>query len=135
MYVLTVSGLSVGQQIQPRYLLPLITLLGAVALYRSSSNTGLDLSRGQVAIIGSGLFIANTLALHLNTRRYVTGMDEQGLNLDKSIEWWWTDFPISPSTVWITASLAFALLLFCLWKLREVLGLPGDSHVNKKVEN
>ena len=135
MYVLTVSGLSVGQQIQPRYLLPLITLLGAVALYRSSSNTGLDLSRGQVAIIGSGLFIANTLALHLNTRRYVTGMDEQGLNLDKSIEWWWTDFPISPSTVWITASLAFALLLFCLWKLREVLGLPGDSNVNKKVEN
>jgi hypothetical protein len=128
MYVLTVNGLSVGQQIQPRYLLPLIALLGAVALYRSSSTTGIELSRGQVAIIGAGLFIANTLALHLNTRRYVTGMDDQGLNLDKAIEWWWTDFPISPSTVWITASLALALLLFSLWKLREELGLPGDSN-------
>ena len=128
MYVLTVNGLSVGQQIQPRYLLPLIALLGAVALYRSSSTIGLELSRSQVAIIGAGLFIANTLALHLNIRRYVTGMDEQGLNLDKAIEWWWTDFPISPSTVWITASLALALLLFSLWKLREELGLPGDSN-------
>jgi hypothetical protein len=134
MYVLTVNGLSVGQQIQPRYLLPLIALLGAVALYRSSSTTGLELSRGQVAIIGAGLFIANTLALHLNIRRYVTGMDEQGLNLDKAIEWWWTDFPISPSTVWITASLAFPLLMFSLWKLREELGLPGDSNSNKKIE-
>jgi hypothetical protein len=135
MYVLTVNGLSVGQQIQPRYLLPLIALLGAVSLYRSSSTTGIELSRGQVAIIGAGLFIANTLALHLNIRRYVTGMDEQGLNLDKAIEWWWTDLPISPSTVWIIASLAFALLFFSLWKLRQVLGLPGDSNVNKKVEN
>ncbi len=132
MYILTVSSLSVGQQIQPRYLLPLIALLGALALYRSSSTIGLELSRGQIVMIGTGLFISNALALHLNTRRYVTGMDVNGLNLDKSIEWWWTDFPVSPSTVWITASMSFALLLFCLWKLREVLGLPGDSHVNKK---
>ena len=135
MYILTVSNLSVGQQIQPRYLLPLIALLGSLALYRSSSTTGLELSRGQVVMIGAGLFISNTLARHLNTRRYVTGMDEHGFNLDKSIEWWWTGFPISPSTVWITASLAFALFLFSLWRLREVLGLPGDSNVNKKVEN
>jgi hypothetical protein len=127
MYILTVSGLSVGQQIQPRYLLPLIALLGAVALYRSSNNTGLRLSFGQVVLIGAGLFISNTLALHLNTRRYVTGMDEHGLNLDQSIEWWWADSPISPGTVWISASLSFALLLLSLWKLREVLGLPGDA--------
>jgi hypothetical protein len=135
MYVLTVNRLSVGQQIQPRYLLPLIALLGAVALYRSSSNSGLALSRGQVSIIGAGLFLANTLALHLNLRRYVTGMDEQGLNLDQSIEWWWSGFPISPNTVWVTASLSFALLLFSLWKLRDVLGLPGDVKIKNKVEN
>jgi hypothetical protein len=109
--------------------------MGAVALYRSSSNSGLALSRGQVSIIGAGLFLANTLALHLNLRRYVTGMDEQGLNLDQSIEWWWSGFPISPNTVWVTASLSFALLLFSLWKLRDVLGLPGDVKIKNKVEN
>ncbi len=135
MYVLTINRLSVGQQIQPRYLLPLIALLGAVALYRPSSNSGLELSRGQVSIIGAGLIMANTLALHLNLRRYVTGMDDQGLNLDQSIEWWWSGSSISPNTVWFTASLSFALLLFSLWKLRDVLGLPGDAKVKNKVEN
>jgi hypothetical protein len=127
LYILTVSGLSVGQQVQPRYLLPLIALLGSAALYRPSSNTGLDLTRGQVWIIGSGLFIANTISLHLNARRYITGMDQQGVDLDKNIEWWWSNFPLSPNLVTWSASIAFAVFLIAIWKLREPLGLPGSK--------
>lgn len=125
LFILTVSGLSVGQQVQPRYLLPLIALLGSAALYRPSSNTGLDLTRGQVWIIGSGLFIANTISLHLNARRYITGMDQQGVDLNKDIEWWWINFPLSPNLVTWSASIAFAVFLIAIWKLREPLGLPG----------
>jgi hypothetical protein len=127
LYILTVSGLSVGQQVQPRYLLPLIALLGSAALFRPSSNTGLDLTRGQVWIIGSGLFIANTISLHLNARRYITGMDHQGVDLDKDIEWWWSNFPLSPNLVIWSASIAFAVFLIAIWKLREPIGLPGSK--------
>jgi hypothetical protein len=127
LYILTVSGLSVGQQVQPRYLLPLIALLGSAALYRPSSNTGLDLTRGQVWIIGAGLFIANTISLHLNARRYITGMDQQGVDLDENIEWWWSNFPLSPNLVTWSASIAFAVFLIAIWKLREPLGLPGSK--------
>ena len=127
LYILTVSGLTVGQQVQPRYLLPLVALLGSAALYRASSNSGLDLTRGQVLIIGSGLFIANTISLHLNARRYITGMDQQGIDLNKDIEWWWTNFPLSPNLVVWSASIAFAVLLIAIWKLREPLGLPGSK--------
>lgn len=127
LYILTVSGLTVGQQVQPRYLLPLIALLGAAALYRTSSNSGLDLTRGQVLIIGSGMFIANTISLHLNARRYITGMDQQGVDLDKDIEWWWSNFPLSPNLVIWSASIAFAVFLIAIWKLREPLGLPGSK--------
>jgi hypothetical protein len=125
LYILTVSGLTIGQQVQPRYLLPLIALLGAAALYRRSSNSGLDLTRGQVLIIGSGMLIANTISLHLNTRRYITGMDQQGIDLNKDIEWWWANFPLSPNLVIWSASIAFAVFLIAIWKLREPLGLPG----------
>ncbi len=127
LYILTVSGLSVGQQVQPRYLLPLIALLGTAALYRTSSNTGLDLTRGQVWTIGAGLLIANTISLHLNARRYITGMDQQGVDLNKDIEWWWSNFPLSPNFVTWSASIAFAVFLVSIWKLREPLGLPGSK--------
>jgi hypothetical protein len=131
LYILTVSGLSVGQQVQPRYLLPLIALLGAAVVFRESTSSGLELTRGQAWIIGTGLFIANTIAIHLNARRYITGMDQQGVNLDKNIEWWWADFPLSPNLVTWSASIAFALFLMAIWKLREPLGLPGYSQEEK----
>jgi hypothetical protein len=127
LYILTVSGLSVGQQVQPRYLLPLIALLGAAALYRKSSTSGLELTRGQAWIIGVGLFIANTISLHLNARRYITGMDQQGVDLNENIEWWWSNFPLSPNIVTLSASIAFAIFLVAIWKLREPLGLPGNT--------
>jgi hypothetical protein len=127
LYILTVSGLSVGQQVQPRYLLPLIALLGAAALFRKSSTTGLELTRGQAWIIGAGLFVANTVSLHLNARRYITGMDQQGFDLNKDIEWWWSNFPLSPNLVTWSASIAFAVFLIAIWKLREPLGLPGSK--------
>jgi hypothetical protein len=126
LYILTVSGLSVGQQVQPRYLLPLIALLGAASLYRISSASGLELTRSQAWIIGAGLFVANTMSLHLNARRYITGMDQQGVNLDKDIEWWWSHFALSPNIVWLSGSVAFAVFLVSIWKLRTELGLPGD---------
>jgi hypothetical protein len=58
-------------------------------------------------------------------------MDQQGVNLDKNIEWWWADFPLSPNLVTWSASIAFALFLMAIWKLREPLGLPGYSQEEK----
>jgi hypothetical protein len=113
--------------VQPRYLLPLIALLVAVALVRDSKQGGLEFSSIQVWILGALLVIANTVALNTNIRRYISGLDIQSVNLDFAIEWWWEDFPFSPQSVWIVGSLSFALFLVSLWKLRETLGLPGTD--------
>jgi hypothetical protein len=122
LYILLQSGLEVGQQVQPRYLLPLIGLLAATALHRTSSDSGVNLSQAQVFIVGFGLFVANAIALHLNLRRYVTGMDIMGVNLDEGIEWWWDGVTLSPNSVWLIATLASMSLLFSLWKLRHEIG-------------
>jgi hypothetical protein len=129
LYILVRSGLEVGQQVQPRYLLPLIALLAATAIHRNSSESGMHFTKAQVFIVGVGLFVSNSIALHLNIRRYVTGMDIMGVNLDEGIEWWWDGFFLSPNAVWFIATMSSVVLLFSLWKLRQQLALPVDSKV------
>jgi hypothetical protein len=131
MYILSINRLVVGQDVQPRYLLPLMALLVAVALFRSSSTTGLIFSRGQVWIVGAILVLANSVSLNTNLRRYISGIDIKSFNLDNTVEWWWPNFTFSPNAVWLIGSTFFALLLISLWNLRFALALPGASSAQK----
>jgi hypothetical protein len=126
MYILMSNGLSVGEQVQPRYLLPLVVFAVFTALYRTKGDSGLVLSLGQLSIAGGALAIANAVALHTNLRRYLTGLDERGMNLDVGIEWWWDSSPLSPNFVFIVGASSFALFLFSVWKLRHTIGLTDD---------
>jgi hypothetical protein len=135
MFALHASGLVVGQFVQPRYLLPLLGLMLAVALFRESKSSGLKLSRGQVWLIGFGLIVTNSISLHTNLRRYLTGLDGSQINLNRDIEWWWFQAPadgswfvLSPNSFWVFGSVAFAVFLVAIWKLREEIGLPGVSN-------
>lgn len=110
--VLVAAGESVGQNMQPRYLLPLVVLFTGVLMLRQVGRP-LTLTRVQVFLIVGGLSVAQFIALNLNLRRYVTGFDNLGLSLDSGIEWWWGG-PISPNVVWIVGSLAFTALLLVL---------------------
>jgi len=106
-YVLQAGGNVVGEQVQPRYLLPLIVLLGVVLLIRPVGNP-IVLSRVQRWVIVVAVTGAHFVALHMNLRRYVTGTDEPGPNLDAGLEWWWGGLPIGPTALWLIGSLAFA---------------------------
>jgi len=126
------SGFIVGEFVQPRYLTALLGMLVAASMFRSSMSTGLVMSRAQVWIIGFALIFAHIIALRTNLGRYLTGMSQVATNLDYGFEWWWVDRPasnelfwFSPNLVWITGSIAFAVFLVSLWKLKAELGLPG----------
>ena len=136
---LTASGLLVGQFVQPRYLTGLLGMLVAAAMFRTSMNSGPLMSRAQVWIIGFALVFAHIIALRTNLGRYLTGMSNVAENLDYGFEWWWVDRPasgelfwFSPNLVWITGSVAFAVFLVSLWKLRAELGLPGYNEWTKE---
>ncbi|MBN9606097.1 MAG: DUF2142 domain-containing protein [Actinomycetales bacterium] len=113
-YVLTVGHTRVGEALQPRYLLPLILLL-ALLLATMPPGRELRLSRLQTAVVLGALAIANLVALQADIRRYVTGADRQGLNLDAGAEWWWTGFPVGPTAVWVVGTLAYVGMLVLLW--------------------
>ena len=109
LYVLQAGGDRVGQQVQPRYLLPLIVLFAGLLLL-SRSGAPLRVSRLQGALIGAALAGAHFVALHVTMRRYITGIDGAGFDLGAGAEWWWAG-PIGPNAVWLLGALAFALLV------------------------
>jgi len=105
-YLLVSDRILVGEQVQPRYLLPLLMVLISVALWQVRRDV-LGFNRTQWWLLAAGLAVANAFALHTNIRRYVTGNDQPGFNLSKNVEWWW-HIPISPMWTWVLASAAFA---------------------------
>jgi hypothetical protein len=108
--ILARAHLAVGSYVQPRYILPIIVLLGGVALLQERSSFVAPSRMQRIMIVGA-LSVANSIALFTNIRRYVTGMDVTGWDLDTHAEWWWTGLPVSPMFVWIVGSLAFAATL------------------------
>ncbi|MGV8884436.1 MAG: DUF2142 domain-containing protein [Microbacteriaceae bacterium] len=117
-YVLFQGGDEVGEQVQPRYILPLIVLLGGLLMITRGTQR-ISFTRGQLVLVGGTLAVIHFVALHMNIRRYVTGTDAPGVNLDAGAEWWWNIW-ISPNAVWIIGSLAYAALIAVL--LREITG-------------
>ncbi|WP_168186201.1 DUF2142 domain-containing protein [Agromyces badenianii] len=129
MYILLHDNVVIGEYVQPRYIYPLIIIFGGVAL-AGVIRPNLGLSRLQITIAALGLAIANSVALHVNIRRYVTGLDVQSFNLDLQREWWWGG-PVTPMMVWLAGSVAFtmaaAALAFLVW--RRIDGQPvGLDH-------
>jgi hypothetical protein len=112
LYVLVKSHAVVGTLVQPRYVLPLIIVFSGLLAYRGLKKLSPRYSfLPWVAILL--LSIANAFALHRNIRRYTTGVDASGWNLDASIEWWW-NIPLSPMGMWAMGAISFVLFLVAL---------------------
>lgn len=118
-YIQYLSGVQVGSDVQPRYILPLLTMLAVTALVRLDDGV-FRLTQGQRWVFVLALSAANAVALHTNLRRYITGIDVDSLNLNAHREWWW-GLPIAPLAVWVLGSLAFAAGLAVL--SREFTGV------------
>lgn len=121
--VLISAGDTVGENMQPRYLMPLIVMFTGILLLRPRSRP-IRFTRLQVLLVASVLSVTQLVALNLNLRRYVTGFDDLGVNLDTRIEWWW-NWAISPMAVWIIGSAAFTALLFIVLPRHSGASVPS----------
>lgn len=121
--VLVAAGQSVGENLQPRYLLPLVVLFAGV-LFWAPPGREIRLGRAQRTLVIGALALAQSVALHLQLGRYVSGFDDLGADLDAGIEWWW-DLAISPMAVWVIGSLAYAGLLVLL--LGRAVAAPAPA--------
>lgn len=115
LYLLQLGGFRTGEQFQPRYLLPVIVALVGYLLVTKDGIPLLKDRFGRLAAVFA-LSLANTIALHTNFRRYITGTNYQGLNLNSPSEWWWFSLPewLSPNLVWVVGSLAFSAAVWAI---------------------
>lgn len=132
-YILVKSKALVGSLVQPRYLLPLIVIFAGILIYRTVGkfvDSWLTRSIGVVALLLLG--VANSLSLHRNMKRYVTGVDVTGWNLDAHAEWWW-NIPLSPMGTWVIGSLAFFGFLVALYLLSPIrsIGVSFEENTGK----
>jgi hypothetical protein len=121
MYFLTVSRSLVGENFQARYLLPILPVFIAVALLATKSGKPTFVARPFLVLMGAALSVAHSFALHAQLRRYITGTDITGFDLDKRVEWWWPDGP-RPMAVWWAGTIAFAVAVVVIgqgWLWRE----------------
>jgi hypothetical protein len=122
-YVLQKGGNTVGQNVQPRYLLPLIVVLGGMLLLARRGER-LRFTRLQLILVVATLSIVNFVALHVNIQRYVSGNGHTGIDLDANEAWWW-NMPFPPDLIWIVGSLAYAAMLALI--VREIARRPALS--------
>ncbi len=109
LYLLQIGGYKAGEEFQPRYLIPMVVVMVGMLVMRSRSAPPVFTDRLPLAAIAIGLGLANSIALHTNIRRYVTGLDVGGLDLNYAREWWWWFMPqfFTPNWLWVGGSLAF----------------------------
>lgn len=125
-YVLTVGGDKIGVNLQPRYLLPLIVLF-TFLLIVDTARRQLRFTRVQTFVVLAALVVAHLVALHMNIRRYVTGADQPGLNLNAGAEWWWEGLPVGPMAVWLLGAIAYAALFAVLWSSLRGRGITSPA--------
>ncbi|MGI9054012.1 MAG: DUF2142 domain-containing protein [Ilumatobacteraceae bacterium] len=114
LYALAGDGSVIPEDFQPRYLLPIIAVVPAIAVLGGRAvGAGALLSRSQKIFILIAVGLAQLAALHTNMRRYVWGADRLGFNLNRDRSWWWPWGP-RPMVVWAVGSLAFVALLVLL---------------------
>jgi hypothetical protein len=126
-YILVQSSTVVGSGVQPRYILPLIIMFGGVALFHLRDREP-QLGRVQVYVVEIAIIVANAIALHVNFRRYLTGVDMGGWNLNNQREWWW-ELPFPPIIVWAVGSLAFAFAVHLLLRYHSVLSSTHPQYL------
>ena len=91
------------------YLVLLATFSASAVASRKTLN--LQFSKSSLVTIFLAISLAQSLSLHQSIRRYVTGTNIAGWNLNKGAQWWWTYGP-SPMTIWLIGSVAFGVALF-----------------------
>lgn len=124
-WVIVQNGAEVGVLVQPRYVLPLQVLLMGLLLF-GAADPRLALSRVQRWIIVLGLAGANAIALYTTLRRYLTGTDYAGFDLNDGIEWWWNGMLVPPGVFWAVGSASFAALLIVISDVLARRAMPRE---------
>lgn len=112
MYMLWQGNYIVGEAIQARYFMPMLAAVVGIAVV-PTGDFRLSLSPAHRVAFTIGLGLSHALAFHTHIRRYTSGLDVGGLDLNTSVEWWFTARTVAqPMTVWAVTSILFTVFVW-----------------------
>ena len=123
-WILYKGHATVGQEVQPRYIMPLIIMFAGIALLQAGPRL-IRFTRVQTIVVVIAVSIANAVALHTTMHRYISGPGMEGLSLNHFVHWWWK-IPVSPTIVWLIGSVAFAAAVAVALWLASAYRTPVD---------
>ncbi|MET4223520.1 DUF2142 domain-containing protein [Oerskovia enterophila] len=127
-----------GAALQARYIFPMVIIAVAVLTLvteargpAATTSRGLTLTVPQRWFVVGAISVAGAVAIYINLRRYVTGVDVQKLRLTPA-EWWWPGAPVSPEVLCIISAAALVTLLVLATRVlvpgaADVAGGPAGS--------
>ena len=130
-WILYKGHATVGQEVQPRYIMPLVIIFAGVALLQAGPRL-IRFTRVQTIVVIIAVSIANAVALHVTMHRYITGPGMEGLSLNHNVYWWW-HIPVSPTVVWVLGSVAFAAAIaVALWQSSARFILVDEADADRR---
>ena len=100
----------VGENFQSRYLLPAMIVLFGLFLSRPKFLDSRRISKTSQVVFSVTLSLIYLVAMHTTIRRYVTGNDVVGWNLNQGREWWWNGvYP--PMTILFVGAISYAIMV------------------------
>jgi len=104
--------------VQVRYELPALIMLIFVVLVPLVGKSTRILSLRSTVLLWLAISLCSIVNLHVWIRRWVTGLDYSGVNLDLGVGWWRSWMP-SPMATWMIGSVGFtvaaAAIVFVWW--------------------
>lgn len=131
--VLQRSHLSVDSgYVQARYLYPLMLAVVGLGAYGVMRRTMLPQPpRWVLPAIWAVMTALAALALHIQIRRYVSGLAVSNLDLGVHRGWWWIGSPVSPMGLWLIGSVAMGATIALLLRLATVPQIP-EAHATEE---
>lgn len=117
LYLLQKGMNFVGEEVQPRYLLPLIVVFAGICFIDGSWMVEDRWTKISVLFAIPAISIANLVALYINLKRYASGLSTGSwVPLIPDEKWWWLTGFAPTWTVLLIGSLSFLLLSIAGYK-------------------
>ena len=108
LYVLQKGMNLVGEEVQPRYLLPLIVVFAGICFIDGTWMAEDRWTKVAVLFAITALFSANCVALYINLKRYASGLSTGSwIPLIPEEKWWWLSGIVPTWAVLLVGSLSF----------------------------
>lgn len=120
--------LNVGELVQPRYILPLLTILIATAALSSNPLRRLTLPKAPAITIGVLLTISATVAYWTNVQRYIAGQDHPLIEGTLPIKWSpLLDMPMIPVNIVTAIATGCWVIGIFLWARTSKDRVPAKN--------